>query len=200
MTSHPETLVARVVGVKKKRLAALRAESLTRGTDWDFADPTVGVTYSETGLKKLLASLGLDAAAFRWPQEPGAPAPVSAPAPAGIGASLATGGASAEPQFPPGAPPAVNIPWEPAAAVGAQVGQLAQAEAARGTVPLRVTKVALNPHILFARPAAGGDEVRVRVRTNKNFTIGMPLRARLPAPGVEVYSLEGHCPRRRGHY
>lgn len=257
MSAYPETLVARVVGVKKKRLAALRGQNLARGADWLFEDPRVGVTYTDAGLKKLLGLLGLDAAALRWPAEATPSAEPAEPAPAETGASAATEQAAhveieasemGEPDagavafmdygsaplesgheplvsiidaptdpapekivdpapagLPPGAPPAVNPPHEPAAAdvvaqVEERVEDLAQAEEARELVELRVTKLPINPRILFAVPSAGGAEVRVRVKSNANFVKGMLLRARAPADESEVFCHVGNCPRRRGHY
>lgn len=257
MNAYPETLVARVVGVKKKRLAAMRGEKLERGPDWQFEDPRVGVVYSPDGLKKLCGLLGLDAAALAWPQDAAAPAQPSEPAPAETEASAATerpaaaeisafetpsgdtlaftdygagpivdgleplaavDDAPAEPEkiaepapaLPPGAPPAVNPPHDPvvcggpadvvAALVEARVEDLAHQEQARPLVVLRVRKIPLNPHLILARLEGGTTDVRVRVKTNVNFIPGMPIRARAPAAGSDVYSHEGHCPRRRGHY
>lgn len=272
MNAYPETLVARVVGVKKKRLAALRGEKLERGADWQFEDPRVGVVYTADGLKKLCALLGLDAAALAWPADAAAPAQPPEPAPAETDASAATERASADdcepsggvpeygvaeyrapasaeelhaaaaenvitpelidraigalpprtvveavaiaaekiaepPPFalPPGAPPSVNPPHESAptvsAAVEARVEDLAQREQARPVLVLTVTKIArFNPHIVFARQEGATADVRIRVKTNVNFIPGMSIRARAPAAGSDVYSHEGHCPRRRGHY
>jgi hypothetical protein len=63
-----------------------------------------------------------------------------------------------------------------------------------GPQELEITKIPLNPKLVMC-----GD-VRVRVRENKNFLIGMKLNARPPATGEQVWVMVGRCPRWRGKY
>lgn len=60
MSEYPEPLVARILGVKKKRLVEARKQALQRGGDWVLAGAQVAYTLG--GLKKLCGALGLDSA------------------------------------------------------------------------------------------------------------------------------------------
>jgi hypothetical protein len=66
-----------------------------------------------------------------------------------------------------------------------------------GAVAARVSKVPMNPRIVFAR-LESGEEIRVRVRDSKKFVVGMMLKARAGDGGV--YLLEGRGPRFKGRW
>ena len=59
---------------------------------------------------------------------------------------------------------------------------------------LKISKIPLNPNIVIC------DDIRVRVRSNKNFLKGMELKARPPAGDGRVWVMLGRCPRWRGKY
>jgi hypothetical protein len=77
-------------------------------------------------------------------------------------------------------------------------GENGQDGAARDEpVALTVTMVPRNRHILLAKKE-DGTEVRLRVRDNVNFLIGMQCRGR--HAHEDVYDLEGRAPRFRGRW
>lgn len=57
-----------------------------------------------------------------------------------------------------------------------------------------ITKLPLNPRMVIC-----GD-VRVKVRENKNFLIGMKVNARPSMDNEQVWVMIGRCPRWRGRY
>ena len=59
---------------------------------------------------------------------------------------------------------------------------------------MRITKIPLNPNLVIC------GETYVRVKSNKNFLTGMPVRARPPATGGRVWVMLGRCPRWRGKF
>lgn len=71
MRTYPEPLVARVTGLKKRRLVAVRRASLVRGDDWQIERNVVH--YTPAGLEKLLAALGLASATLVWPEASATP-------------------------------------------------------------------------------------------------------------------------------
>jgi hypothetical protein len=88
---YPEPMVARVTGLSRTILKRARGKGLEKGTDWLLVKSVV--TYPAGGLKKLLASAGVDSAALAWPIPPGAP--LDSPAVDGGAALDATGVAAA---------------------------------------------------------------------------------------------------------
>ena len=57
-----------------------------------------------------------------------------------------------------------------------------------------ITKLPLNPRMVIC-----GD-IRVKVRENKNFLIGMKVNARPSIDNNQVWVMVGRCPRWRGRY
>lgn len=57
-----------------------------------------------------------------------------------------------------------------------------------------ITKLPLNPRMVIC-----GD-IRVKVRENKNFLIGMRVNARPSTDNKQVWVMIGRCPRWRGKY
>jgi len=57
-----------------------------------------------------------------------------------------------------------------------------------------ITKLPLNPRMVIC-----GD-IRVKVRENKNFLIGMKVNARPSMDNKQVWVMVGRCPRWRGRY
>jgi hypothetical protein len=57
-----------------------------------------------------------------------------------------------------------------------------------------ITKLPLNPRMVIC-----GD-IRVKVRENKNFLIGMKVNARPSMDNEQVWVMVGRCPRWRGRY
>jgi hypothetical protein len=75
----------------------------------------------------------------------------------------------------------------------------------RETVPISLLITSLrppkNPHIIEAVTKDNGSEsVRVRVRDNKNFLLGMEIRARQDEEYPDVFALVGRTPRYRGRW
>lgn len=179
LTTFPEPMVARVAGVKKAVLAALRREHLVKDTDWQLAGAVVH--YTQSGLERVLRHAGIDAKAFSWPMDlkPGVPSTDS----------------------DSGDAPEATAPKPDAAAqaVSDEIERVADAVAARALAQLFVRSVPKNPKILFCS-LASGEVVPVRVRENKNFRAGMFLKAREPGPGSTAYNHEGNCPRFPGRY
>lgn len=184
MTSYPEPMVARVTGVSREVVATTRKAALVKLEDWTLVDSVV--CFTAPGLKKLLSSLGLAEDAFAWEGAPAAPGDRSATPPS----------APSDPEKNSSVPAAVS----PAGAVAARVEAAAAEVAARAAVDLTVTKISRNPTIVHASPGPGAEDVLVRVRTNVNFTAGMPITARAPAVGSQLYHFEGNCPRWKGRY
>ncbi len=175
MNAFPEPMVARVTGVHRETLAQARRLSLAKGNDWTLENSVV--CYTPAGLKKLISAVGLGGETFVWET-----------APTGTGDPVAT---------PPRASPdSKKIPA--AGTVAAGVAAAGVAVAAREVVALKITSVSRNPSIVHATD--GKTAVLVRVRTNENFTAGMPIKARAPAAGSTLYHFEGNCPRWKGRY
>jgi hypothetical protein len=170
---YPEPMVARVVGLRRGQLKALRDGSLVKGDDWGLINSVV--TYSATGVKKLLSAAGLENGDFRWPDPPGVP---------GMG-SAETGG-TVEAGDPVGE--ALEVAAEVVVTAGPRV------------VGLRVRKLCRNPTILYAEEAEGGPELTVRVRTNGNFLPGMLVQAQEPTTPGGIWHMIGACPRWKGRY
>jgi hypothetical protein len=59
---------------------------------------------------------------------------------------------------------------------------------------LTITKIPLNPKLVIC-----GD-IRVRVRENKNFLLGMKVNARPSMDSEQLWVMQGRCPRWRGRY
>ena len=59
---------------------------------------------------------------------------------------------------------------------------------------LEITNIPLNPKLVIC------GEVYVRVSSNKNFLIGMKVKARAPATGGRVWVMLGRTPRWRGRW
>jgi hypothetical protein len=67
-------------------------------------------------------------------------------------------------------------------------------------ISLIVSSVPRNIHIVVCEKKEGGALVRVRVRSNANFIVGMELRG-VPHPDYsDVFDLVGRCPRQRGRW
>jgi len=180
MTTYPEPMVARVIGIPKTRIAKLRKETLTRPGDWDLIKHVVH--YQKEGLEKLLEGLGLDAEVFGW-AEPGEAKAKAAP--------------KAEPaEATPAAPNEAPAPEKNFTGADAVAKQVEAAD--RPMIELTVAKLSRNPLVLHAT-TPGGAEVLVKVKVNRNFRAGMKLKAKEPKrPGVWFHV--GNCPRRPGHY
>lgn len=189
----PEPLVARVIGVKKRRLVATRKQRLAKGDDWALVRNIV--SYTPAGLEKLLAALGLSGAAFAWPA-PGEWSDADHEPEAGGEALDGAGEALAEsPKIALALPAPGHTARDQAAALGAQVVKIEAGKVEQ----LTVVRIFGNPSLLEAA-RDDGTRVRVRVAKNENFIRGMKLKARLPAAGSPVWDLVGHCPRWRGRY
>lgn len=210
-----EPLVARVTGVRKAILVAHRKDRLAKGVDWTLERNVVA--YTAVGLEKLLAALGLQAAALAWPapgegQHSGEVDEAAEEASDGAGEAFSAPGDGAEKSaVAPAAgadfarnvrPPVTAWPW-PRATAAAVVAE--QVLAIQETLPCEfvVRRLSHNPTLLQCVGEAER-EVLVRVATNANFIPGMKLRARPPAKGggiaARVYSLVGHCPRWKGRW
>lgn len=63
---------------------------------------------------------------------------------------------------------------------------------------LEVVRVYPNPRLLLAK--MGAELVLVAVPRNKNFRARMLIKARRPANGSALYTLEGRCPRFPGRW
>lgn len=190
MTSFPEPLVARVVGIQKARIASIRRSKLSRDADWQLEKSVVA--YTSGGLDRLLAELGLSGRVYTWPEQSGGECPAGADAPQ-IEASAGQGEAL-ETEIPP-----EKIAVITAAALAAGVERVLEIRAANELVHLTVTRISRNPSIVYAVGDAGA-EVSVRVASNVNFLAGMGLTARPPSAGSTLYYLEGRCPRWRGRW
>lgn len=59
---------------------------------------------------------------------------------------------------------------------------------------LQITKIPLNPRMVIC------DDIRVKVRDNRNFLKGMEVKARPPVGDGRVWVMIGRCPRWRGKY
>lgn len=178
MNSFPEPMVARVTGCSRETLVGVRRTFMEKDTHWTLENSVV--CYTPAGLKKLLEATGLGNEAFAWEA-----------APTGKGDPSATPlrSASDVKKISPGGP---------VRAVAAGVAAAGAAVAARPLVALRVTAISRNPAIVHATD--GQATHLVRVRTNENFTVGMPIKARAPAAGSTLYYYEGNCPRWKGRY
>lgn len=77
-----------------------------------------------------------------------------------------------------------------------QAPQRAEAEAssAEPHAFVKITELARNPTLLFGN--LGDKPVRVRVRSNKNFLVGMEIPVRVDITGLCWYT--GRCPRWKG--
>ncbi len=84
--------------------------------------------------------------------------------------------------------------------LGSDIGvELAEFEAEPGAPrEMTVKKRPLNPRMVLCD--LDGEEVKVRVRSNENFLVGMKLKARPPAPDSRMWVLEGRGPRWRGKW
>jgi hypothetical protein len=197
--NFPETVVARVTGIAKKRIAETRRSALlVKGTDWLVEDSCV--TYSPAGLKKLCQALAIDQAALEWFERPDVPAPAFSET-QGSREAQQPAAVTPEPQFPPGAPPATNPPWpeldgHPAAASVATAVDRIQTAQAAALIKVVVTRLAPNTRIVYGRIEAR--PVIVQVRDNRNFRPGMTLTAQ-PATG-DYFHMHGNCPRWPGRW
>ena len=59
---------------------------------------------------------------------------------------------------------------------------------------LTITKIPLNPKLVIC------DDIRVRVRENRNFLLGMKVMARPSRDNETIWAMIGRCPRWRGRY
>ena len=59
---------------------------------------------------------------------------------------------------------------------------------------LTITKIPLNPKLVIC------DDIRVRVRENRNFLLGMKVMARPSRDNETIWAMVGRCPRWRGRY
>ena len=58
----------------------------------------------------------------------------------------------------------------------------------------KVTQIPRNPRMLLS------DDIRIKVRDNKNFLLGMTVRARPSKDHNNIWVMVGRCPRWRGRY
>lgn len=73
-------------------------------------------------------------------------------------------------------------------------------ETEAGVEELKVIRVYPNPRLLLAATDTG-EQVRVQVPNNNNFRAGMTIKARaLRLPAMQLYRLEGRCPRFPGKW
>jgi hypothetical protein len=198
MSTYPEPLVARSLGVKKNRLAETRKARLSRGADWALVGAVVA--YTPAGLKKLCGVLGLDWALVPVPTAAAVQAATSEPEPqieALRGRSEAIeshgdiGGASHE--VTTQSTPDRSEPTAPACAVVAETCEQL-AEKSR-PVLIEVTGVPQNTIIIHGR--LEGKAVTVRVKSNANFIPGLWIQA-TPINGGTYYSQVGNPPRWKG--
>ena len=191
MTSFPEPLVARTLGVQKGRIASLRRVKLARDVDWQLEKSVV--VYTQAGLDHLITELGLAGRVYTWPDQ-SSPESAGGPPEPQIEASGDTGKALEE-QIPP-----EKIAVITAAALAAGVERVVEIREADALVGLTVTRTSLNPTIVFASIPGSDAEVPVRVASNVNFMAGMAIHARPPAAGGTLHYFEGRCPRWRGRW
>lgn len=204
MSTYPEPLVARALGVKKSLLADTRKARLAKGADWAM-DARAQVAYTAAGLAKLCRVLGLDRALVEAAKNCGEPMAVAAPG-SRAEASAAAGGASLREVLPAeaggnttGQEPAPDrnpVPAfarrDPAATVAAAAEELARKSS---PVWVEVTGVPGNPIIVHGR--LEGRPVTVRVRANATFVPGLWIQA-TPLNGANYFAMVGHPPRWKG--
>ncbi len=183
MTTFAETLVARVVGIQKKRVAeARKSGALEKGADWMLENACV--VYTPDGLKKICRALGVDAGAWIWPgPDEAEPQPSDA------------ADEEMEPTAAEGQPASCSgIENQPTATIVA--ASVEQIQATAELVEIVVTRTAPNPRIVFGR----FEEriVTVGVRDNKNFKPGMKLQAH--HAGGDYFRMFGNCPRWPGRW
>jgi hypothetical protein len=176
MNTYPETLVARVTGIRKRTLAHTRRTRLYPETDWVLLNSVVH--YTPAGLTTLLTHHQLDANTLTWP---------AAPLPEDLAENTPE---TTNPM------PTTEPPLTPAEKIAAD----ARAVEARPIYTLRVAELSRNPTLIYATRADTSERVTVRVRTNQNFLPGMPIHARHPANPTDPWRMEGNCPRWRGRY
>jgi hypothetical protein len=197
--TYAEPMVARVIGVQKSRLVSVRKLKLARDVDWLLEKAVV--VYTEAGLAKILVELGLANGAFLWPtaenegQAGCAEREAEIEATDGLGEAIET---EVEPEKIAviAAAVATFSPGELVSSLAIAIDKVA----ARSLVDLVLVRTSRNPMIVYATPAAGGEEVPVKVANNAHFIPGMHLTARAPVEGSSLYYLEGRVPRWRGRY
>lgn len=206
MSTYPEPLVARSLGVNKGLIVATRQAKLEKGTDWTLVDSVV--SYSPAGLEKLCGALGLDASRLAQPGD--AAETVTADAGASLGGPLA---AQPDPSLlqdslaverrahnseavgstPTPAPTfATRDPIATAGQVAAGVEALAKKS---GPVWVEVTGIPGNRIIVHGR--LEGRLVTVRVKNNATFIPGLWIQA-TPINDGHYYAQQGNPPRWKG--
>lgn len=165
-----EEAAASQLGVTRDAFKKLRAEHLYENDDWRKKGREIVIT--KPGLERLR---GVLAALLK--KDPSDSGPGDAVAPGAI----------------PGVVTAIQAV---ASAVSSIIGSVEQKQA-DDSIPLKVTRTVLNPHIVRA-VREDGKEVSVWVTTNKNFLPNMEIRA-VHRVG-ELYDLVGRCPRFRGRF
>ena len=172
--THTEDELATLLGVPRKKIAALRSR-LTRGAHWTHS--AGAVRYSEHGRARLLELLGAADAG---------PAPIVAPPEF---PSAPTPPADSAPNVPAPAPTAEKISPEATAALAApQPGAIEELSF--------VKAFTFNKRVMQAR--RGEELVRVRVSNPDHFTKGMAFKA--SHVGADLWELEGRTPRWKGKW
>jgi len=177
MSTVLEAEAAQELGVSRETVRSLRAEHLFENDHWkkkgrEIAYTASGVERLRGLVARLLSGEGQDST----PEKNGAPEASQAPIPGVVTAKDAVGQALAQ-------------------VLSAQ--SRAAEPPGPGEVVATVTRQVPNKHLVMARLADGG-EIRVWVKTNKNFTPGMTLRATQRVGSL--YDLVGNCPRFRGRF
>jgi hypothetical protein len=175
--TYPETLVARVLGLPKKSVAAARHRAgLERPGDWVLENSCVAFT--PAGVSRICAALGLAGVSVGR-----------------IMAARAQGGA------PDADEGQESGPEETEGSAGTESGavrdEVAAAQAtAAAPVTIEVDRLSPNTRILHGKLA--GAPVTVVVRDNRNFRRGMMLKA--DPVNERVFRMLGRCPRWPGRW
>lgn len=175
--THPERDLATRFGLPLEKIRGVRAAGCVRGTDWQREANEI--RYSEVGLAKLTAALG-----------------------------LATGSAAAtDPE--PDAGPAALCQVLTARAVAINAAAMAQKNSAPNATECALTAgaehelvvvrtYALNRRIVLAKLKLGNQPARVRVRDSGKLTPGMIMRCVFVE--LDLWNLNQRLPRHRGRW
>lgn len=212
MSTYPEPLVARSLGVKKKLIVDTRKGRLVRGADWALEGAQV--VYTATGLKNLCAALGLE-----WPgQAPAAApsepegAPVAEPreeaiAPAGEALEQSPnadqgGGRNEHPNVistPPESPKPTLAGSFARRDLGMTAGLVAEVceDLAKKSEPVAIEITGVPGNRIIVHGRLEGQPVTVRVKSNLTFIPGLWIRA-TPINDGHYYAQVGNPPRWKG--
>jgi hypothetical protein len=185
--TYPETLVARVLGLPKKSVAAARHRAgLERPGDWVLENSCVAFT--PAGVSRICAALGLAGVSVGR-----------------IMAARAQGGAPDADEGQESGPEETEGSAGTESGAEGRTGKISEAvrdevAAAQATaaapVTIEVDRLSPNTRILHGKLA--GAPVTVVVRDNRNFRRGMVLKA--DPVNERVFRMLGRCPRWPGRW